>query len=123
MSVPAAVFKLDGLPFRISVEAVGKFFSEVDVNPVRTHKHVFHALLPRLIFETISMILKAEIHLLVNRDLRPSGVGFITVNDENEIKPVMQMDGKNVGDMRRYVKVSKSRFLLLRWPDCKIYFA
>lgn len=43
----------------------------------------------------------------MNRDLRPSGVGFITVNEENDVKPVMQMDGKTVGDMKRYVKVSE----------------
>jgi hypothetical protein len=101
-AMSVAVFKLDGLPFRMSVEAVGKFFSEVDVTPVRMT--TFFLVLCEL--KRISLF-QGEIHLLVNRDLRPSGVGFITVNDENDIKPVLQMDGKTVGDMKRYVKVSK----------------
>ena len=55
-----------------------------------------------------------NVHLLLNRDLRPSGTGFVELS-ETDIKTALQLSGKCIADTRRYVKIVKSDTDELDW--------
>lgn len=84
-----AVLRLEGLPFKATIDEIDDFFSESDVRVER-------------------------VHLLLNRDLRPSGTGFVELSD-SDTKTAMQLSGKCIADSRRYVKIVKSDSDELDW--------
>ena len=78
-----AVLRLEGLPFKATGDDIDDFFSESDIRV-------------------------ENVHLLLNRDLRPSGTGFVELSDESDTKTALQLSGKCIADTRRYVKIIKS---------------
>lgn len=84
-----AVLRLEGLPFKATVDEIDDFFSESDVRV-------------------------ENVHLLLNRDLRPSGTGFVELS-ETDIKSALQLSGKCIADTKRYVKIVKSDTNELDW--------
>ena len=84
-----AVLRLEGLPFKATVDEIDDFFSESDVRV-------------------------ENVHLLLNRDLRPSGTGFVELSD-TDTKTALQLSGKCIADTRRYVKIVKSDTDELDW--------
>ena len=85
-----AILRLEGLPFKATADDIDDFFSENDVRI-------------------------ENVHLLLNRDLRPSGTGFVELSDDSDTKIALQLSGKNIGDTRRYVKIIKSDTHELDW--------
>ena len=84
-----AVLRLEGLPFKATVDEIDDFFSESDIRV-------------------------ENVHLLLNRDMRPSGTGFVELS-ESDTKTALQLSGKCIGDTRRYVKIVKSDTDELEW--------
>ena len=84
-----AVLRLEGLPFKATVDEIDDFFSESDIRV-------------------------ENVHLLLNRDLRPSGTGFVELSD-SDTKTALQLSGKCIADTRRYVKIVKSDTDELDW--------
>ena len=84
------LLRLEGLPFKATADDIDDFFSENDVRI-------------------------ENVHLLLNRDLRPSGTGFVELSDDSDTKIALQLSGKNIGDTRRYVKIIKSDSHELDW--------
>ena len=76
------ILRLEGLPFRINEEEIRQFFTEAECKINR-------------------------VHLIVNRDLRPSGNGYLEVESEADVKAALTLDGKCVGDSKRYVKIGE----------------
>ena len=85
-----AVLRLEGLPFKATGDDIDDFFSESDIRV-------------------------ENVHLLLNRDLRPSGTGFVELSDESDTKTALQLSGKCIADTRRYVKIIKSDTDELDW--------
>ena len=76
------VLRLDGLPFKVTSDEVKDFFVETEA--------------------------KIEnIHLLLNRDMRPSGVGYIELESDADFKLALTLDGKCIGDSKRYVRMGE----------------
>jgi RNA recognition motif-containing protein len=74
------VLRLEGLPFKVTEEEIREFFTETEA--------------------------KIEnLHLLLNRDQRPSGIGFIELESEADLKGALTLDGKCIGDSKRYVRM------------------
>jgi RNA recognition motif-containing protein len=74
------VLRLEGLPFKVTEEEIREFFTETEA--------------------------KIEnLHLLLNRDQRPSGIGFIELESEADLKAALTLDGKCIGDSKRYVRM------------------
>ena len=89
------VLRLDGLPFKATPDEIKDFFSESEA--------------------------KIEnIHLLLNRDMRPSGVGYIELESEGDLKSAQTLDGKCIGDSKRYVRMSEYS-LQLEIFKCQVY--
>ena len=77
-----SVLRLEGLPFRITEDEITSFFAETE-----------------------SKI--ALVHMLYNRDQRPSGAAYVEFESEADAKSAMGLDGKCIGDSRRYVKIGQ----------------
>ena len=78
------VLRLEGLPFKVTEDEVKEFFSESETKI-------------------------EKLHLLLNRDQRPSGIGFIELESETDLKSAMTLDGKCIGDSKRYVRMGERR--------------
>ena len=85
-----AVLRLEGLPFKATKDDIDDFFSESDVRI-------------------------DSVHLLLNRDMRPSGTGFVELSSDSEAKSALQLNGKTIGDTTRYVKIVKADKDELEW--------
>ena len=74
------VLRLEGLPFKVTEDEIRDFLTETEAKI-------------------------EKIHLLLNRDQRPSGIGFIEFESEADLKSAIVNDGKCIGDSKRYVRM------------------
>lgn len=56
-----------------------------------------------------------EIHIILNRDFRPSGMGFAVLKDRSDLDAALDLDGRCVGDSQRYVKMYQTDEQECRW--------
>lgn len=77
-----SVLRLEGLPYRATSDDVSDFFHDLaDVKP-------------------------DKIHLLLNRDHRPSGTGYAEFSSDSDARSAQdKCDGKCIGDSGRYVRI------------------
>ena len=80
------VVRLEGLPFRVSKEELRDHFSGCQ--------------LARGI---------DGIHIIMNREGRASGLGFVELADDEDVGPACKLSDQNIANYNRYAKVS-------RWP-------
>jgi RNA recognition motif-containing protein len=76
------VLRLEGLPFKVTSEEITDFFTETEAKITTTY-------------------------LLLNRDMRPSGIGYIELESEADVKLALTLDGKCIGDSKRYVRMGE----------------
>jgi hypothetical protein len=46
---------------------------------------------------------------MLNREMRPSGIGYVVLESEADLKSALALDGKCIGDSKRYVRIGTSR--------------
>lgn len=56
-----------------------------------------------------------EVHIILNRDFRPSGMGFAVMTEKTDLDAALELDGKCVGDTQRYVKMYQTDGQECRW--------
>ena len=81
------VLRLEGLPFKVTSDELNDFFTESEAKITHTH-------------------------LLLNRDGRPSGIGYIELDSEADVKLALTLDGKCIGEYKRYVRMGKFTYVL-----------
>ena len=78
MSVSSYVIRLEGLPFRVTSEELLDFFEDCDV-----HKGI------------------EGIHLIMNRDGRASGMGYVELQSGEDVENAVKKSQKNIGRHNR----------------------
>ena len=79
-----AYVRMGGLPYQLTVDQAIGWFKERGINGIQ------------------------NVHLLLNRDSRPSGMGFAVFASDEAADSAMELDGKDIGDYKRYVKLYRS---------------
>lgn len=88
----AHFLRMVGLPYQLSASATKRWFKENGV------------------------VGAMEVHLILNRDSRPSGMGFASFEEERDAETALDLDGQCIGDSTRYVK-----FIRTDHAECKWY--
>lgn len=81
---PGAVVRLEGLPFRVSKEELLDFFSECKI------------------YNELD-----GIHLIMNREGRASGLGYVELESKDDVSAALDKDQKNIGNHNRYAKIQE----------------
>jgi len=58
---------------------------------------------------------EVEVHIIMNRDARPSGMGYAVIQDKADFEAALKLDGRCVGDSQRYVKMYETDGNECRW--------
>jgi RNA recognition motif-containing protein len=83
-----SVLRLEGLPFRVTEDEITDFFAESEAKVER-------------------------VYLMLNRNMRPSGTAYVDFESDADAKLAVALDGKCIGDSKRYVKIGQLNFLIL----------
>merc|ERR1712037_169493 len=92
MSVSSYVIRLEGLPFRVTSEELLDFFEDCDV-----HKGI------------------EGIHLIMNRDGRASGMGYVELQSGEDVENAVKKSQKNIGRHNRYANIFQCGTEELSW--------
>ena len=79
MRVSSYAVRLEGLPFRVTREELLDFFQDCDI-----HKGI------------------DGVHLIMNRDGRASGMGYVELQSGEDVENALKMSQKNIGRHNRY---------------------
>jgi len=83
--------RMVGLPYQLSASATKRWFNDNGVGG------------------------NTEVYLIINRDSRPSGMGFAVFETEEDVEVAMGLDGECIGDSSRYVKFYRSDEAECQW--------